>query len=75
MLEMYDMSQFHKHAKEQAGNTDGECCKDTAHLLRFWRAAKEEYLYELLGHELILSKPFTYERAYDEMFGEMVEKN
>lgn len=73
MLEMYDMSQFHRHAKEQSGNADGECCKDTAYLLRFWRAAKEEYLYKLLGHELILSKPFTYERAYDEMFGEMEE--
>jgi len=70
---MYNMGQFYAHAKNMCDGTDGNNCEDVAHLLRFWRQNKEEYLYDLLGQELIVSKPVSYERDQDEMYREMEE--
>ena len=52
-----------------AAHTD--FCNDADHLLRFWRAAKSEYLNTLMGNELILTKDFTYELDAEEMNEQM----
>ena len=37
-------------------------------ILRPWNEAKSEYLFKLLGNELIISKPFIYKKAIEEIF-------
>ncbi len=37
------------------------------HLLRFWEEAKEEWLYQLMGNELILEKKISYNRPISKL--------
>ena len=50
------------------------CSTDYDYLLRFWDEAKSEYLYKLLGQQLIISKPFVYEKNREDLIGELKEK-
>lgn len=38
-----------------------------------WDEAKSKYLYDLLGHSVILSRPFSYQRSADELNRQMCE--
>ena len=40
-------------------------------ILRPWNEAKNEYLFKLLGNELIISKPFIYKKAIEEIENDM----
>ena len=49
---------------------DSEYC-DVDYLLRFWRAAKGEYLTKMFGDQLILERPIEYTRADSELREDM----
>lgn len=72
MLKHYDMSQFRKRALDCADV--GDCpnaMADEEYLLRFWDGNKSEYLYDLLGGELIVDKTFTYNRTNSQLCEDM----
>lgn len=68
MLKGYDMDNFMEYCRQFNSAENNKFCDDADYLLRFWREAKSEYLYDLMGQELILSKRFTYERDNSELF-------
>lgn len=68
MLKGYDMDNFMEYCRQFNSAENNKFCDDADYLLRFWREAKSEYLYDLMGKELILSKRFTYERDNSELF-------
>ena len=71
MLKGYDMDNFMEYCRQFNSAENNKFCDDADYLLRFWREAKSEYLYDLMGQELILSKRFTYERDTDELIEEL----
>lgn len=71
MLKGYDMDNFMEYCRQFNSAKNNKFCDDADYLLRFWREAKSEYLYDLMGQELILSKKFTYERETDELIEEL----
>lgn len=57
-----------------------DCCNpaheefcSTEHLLLPWAKAKSNYLYDLLGHNLIISKSIFYNKVNEEILTEMIE--
>ena len=68
MLKGYDMDNFMEYCRQFNSAENNKFCDDADYLLRFWREAKSEYLYDLMGQELILSKRFTYYRDNSELF-------
>ena len=53
----------------QYGSREG-CSQPTAtleHILSYWDSAKSEYLYDIFGHELILTKTIQFEKSESEM--------
>ena len=68
MIEKYDFSQFmcHAHAMSEA-NGKRPACKDQNHMLRFWERAKSQYLYDLLGHQLVVSKPISFDKGTEQL--------
>ena len=71
MLKGYDMDNFMEYCRQFNSAENNKFCDDADYLLRFWRKAKSEYLYDLMSQELILSKRFTYERDTDELIEEL----
>ena len=54
-----------------AFNGSGEMKASIDTILQPWVKAKSEYLFNLFGKELILSRDITYVRSEDEIIGEM----
>jgi hypothetical protein len=52
--------------------THEEFCS-TEHLLLPWAEAKSNYLYDLLGHNLIISKSIFYNKVNEQILVEMIE--
>jgi hypothetical protein len=52
------------------------CCmsNDLGHILRHWNAEKENYLFDLFGGELIVSKQIKYEKSISELSDEISDK-
>lgn len=67
MLKGYNMDNFVEYCRQFNSAENNKFCDDADYILRFWREAKGEYLYDLMGKELILSKRFTYERDDSEL--------
>lgn len=57
-----------KYIKEYNGTNT--ISKPLDYILRFWASAKTN-LYELLGHQLTISKTITYEKSIDNLFEEL----
>lgn len=68
---MTDFSMFDTYRRENTNNTGDHDYCDVDYLLRFWRAAKAEYLQPLFGDQLIMERPITYERTSDELRTDM----
>lgn len=70
LLEKYDMSQFDAHRIDvEPGETNNPA--DIKYILRFWDINKSKYLYKLLGNQLIVSKPVSFTKNTDEIYGDV----
>lgn len=70
ILNKYNMSQFVRHAHDMANVGDvGQEIRPGSQedLLRFWEAAKSEYLYKMFGEELILTRSMRIEQSASEI--------
>lgn len=73
MLKGYNMDNFMEYCHQFNFAENNKFCDDADYILRFWREAKGEYLYDLMGQELTLSKRFTYERDNNELLDSLEE--
>ena len=70
LLEKYDMSQFDAHRiNTEPSETNNPA--DIKYILRFWDINKSKYLYKLLGNQLIVSKPVSFTKNADEIYGDV----
>ena len=70
LLDKYDMKQFGNH-RAAIEPSDIGTPADVNHVLRFWDINKSEYLYKLLGNQLIVSKPISFTKSDDELYGDL----
>ena len=71
LLDKYDMSQFDAHRIDVESSETSDPA-DIKHVLRFWDINKSKYLYKLLGNQLIVSKPVSFTKNTDEIYGDVV---
>lgn len=62
----FDMSNFEAYCRRY-NNSYVPFSATQEKLLQYWEPAKNQYLYDLLGGNLIVSKAVHYERSYDEL--------
>lgn len=53
------------------GCTDTKRIASVEHILRFWDSAKSDYLYNLLGDQLMITKEITFKQDMDELTEEV----
>ena len=70
LLEKYDMSQFDAHRIDVEPSETNDPA-DVKYVLRFWDINKSKYLYKLLGNQLIVSKPVSFTKNTDEIYGDV----
>ena len=70
LLEKYDMSQFDAH-RIDVEPSEASDPADIKYVLRFWDINKSKYLYKLLGNQLIVSKPVSFTKNTDEIYGDV----
>ena len=72
-MKHFDMEQFRRHcaATVKLGDRAVGEQADADTLLQYWYENKNEYLYRMMGEELILSKPIKYVRSADELSNTM----
>lgn len=68
----FDMSNFVEYCRRY-NSADSTFNATQEELLQYWESAKNQYLYDLLGDNLIISKAVHYERSDDELLGKIHE--